>query len=486
MQNITRGHLRVLTYAHIYNFPALPASAEDDNEYPQLAAELRVANDVFWIRLFTMSDLGFAEAYMYGDVECDDLVSVFEMFVHNRENLSSLTSRVSWLFTLPQALTSSRFLNTISNSRSNISAHYDISNDMFAGFLSEDMTYSCAIFDDLDGDVKSGTEGRGSWSGGEGLERITGPKRPSPAGPAPSPTPYDALHHAQLRKLHHIIRKADIRPGHRVLEVGSGWGSLAIEAVRLTGCTVDTLTLSVHQQALARERVRAAGFADKVTVHLLDYRAMPAAWAGAFDRFVSVEMMEAVGREFLETYWGVVDWALKRRGGVGVVQVITIPEPRFERYIREIDFIRKWLPVFPGGFLPTLTLLLSTLQAGSQGRLVVDSVVNIGPHYARTLREWRRRFLQRFSSVIVPALMKEYPDTMGGERGQKEIEVFKRKWICDCYCEVGFTTRTLGGESLNICIVYAVRGFTVYIRFLDHIVTFTREGNTAYGCNVYD
>ncbi|KAF8526720.1 hypothetical protein JB92DRAFT_2870900 [Gautieria morchelliformis] len=107
-----------------------------------------------------------------------------------------------------------------------------------------------------------------------------------------------------------------------------------------------------------------------------------------------------------------------------------------------------------------LSLLLSTLQAGSQGRLVVDSVVNIGPHYARTLREWRRRFLERFSSVIVPALMKE---------GQKEIEVFKRKWICEChysaacYCEVGFTTRTLG----------------------DHIVT-TREGNTAYGCNVYD
>jgi cyclopropane-fatty-acyl-phospholipid synthase len=189
------------------------------------------------------------------------------------------------------------------------------------------MTYSCAIFDDLDGDIKSGTEARGSWSGGAGLERINGPKpkQSIPASPAHDP---DALHRAQLRKLHHIIRKADIRPGHRVLEVGSGWGSLAIEAVRLTGCTVDTLTLSVHQQALARERVRAAGVADRVTVHLMDYRDMPAAWAGAFDRFVSVEMVEAVGREFLETYWGVVDWALKRKGGVGVVQVITIPEPR--------------------------------------------------------------------------------------------------------------------------------------------------------------
>ena len=150
MQNITRGHLTVLTYSHIYNFPALSVSPED-TEYPQLKAELRVMNDVFGFRLFTMSSLGFAEAYMYGDVECDDLVAVFEarivlvsmifsklslqMFVHNRDTLSSLTSSVSYLFTLPQALTSSRFLNTISNTRSNISAHYDISNDMFAGMV---------------------------------------------------------------------------------------------------------------------------------------------------------------------------------------------------------------------------------------------------------------------------------------------------------------------------------------------------------------
>ncbi|KAF8588585.1 CFS1-like protein [Ramaria rubella] len=468
MQNITRGHLRVLTYSHIYNFPA-PSKFPGDNDYPDVKAELRVTNDVFWIRLFMMSDLGFAEAYMYGDVECDDLVAVFEMFVHNRENLSNLTSSVSYLFTLPQALTSSRFLNTISNSRSNISAHYDISNDMFAGFLSEDMTYSCAIFEDLDGDLKLGTEGRGSWSGGQGLERITPNRLSSSNGiPTASPAPSavvqnDLLQLAQLRKLHHIVSKADIRPGHRVLEVGSGWGSLAIEAVRLTGCTVDTITLSVHQQALAQQRIREAGFEDRITVHLMDYRDMPREWEGAFDRFVSIEMIEAVGREFLETYWGVVDWALKRKGGVGVVQGITIPEPRFERYIREIDFIRKW--VFPGGFLPTVTLLLSTLQAGSQGRLIVDSVVNIGPHYARTLREWRRRFLNRFDTVIVPALRREYPNTMGGERGMREIEVFKRKWIYYyCYCEVGFTTRTLG----------------------DHIVTFTREGNTAYGCNVYN
>lgn len=218
------------------------------------------------------------------------------------------------------------------------------------------MTYSCAIFEDLDEDLKDGIQGRGSWSGGEGLERIS-PRRAtmpsfedlngdlkngiqahersgdnylvsSTTSALPPPSHNDTLHQAQLRKLHHIIRKANILPGHRVLEVGSGWGSLAIEAVRLTGCIVDTITLSVHQQALAQQRIREAGFEDKITVHLMDYRHMPKEWAGAFDTFVSVEMIEAVGREFLETYWGMVDWALKRKGGVGVVQVITIPEPR--------------------------------------------------------------------------------------------------------------------------------------------------------------
>ncbi|KII86625.1 hypothetical protein PLICRDRAFT_114061 [Plicaturopsis crispa FD-325 SS-3] len=476
MQKITIGELRVFTYSHIYTFPAPGSPAAANNPKPNLKAELRVVNDVFWVRLCTMSDLGFAEAYMYGDVECDDLVTLFQasMFLLNRENLAGLNSSVSYLFTLPQKLTSYRFVNTISNSRSNISAHYDISNDMFKGFLSEDMTYSCAIFEDLDGDVRDGNDSK--WSGGANLQRVKSataesPKfSSSPAVPTPLPeasvsasTAADPLHAAQLRKLHHIIQKARIFPHQRVLEIGSGWGSLAILiAQSVPHTTVDTLTLSSQQLALARQRIDAAGLSGRVRVHLMDYRAMPAEWAGAFDRVVSVEMIEAVGQEFLGTFWETVDWAMKKDDAVGVVQVITIPEPRYERYIREIDFIRKWV-LFPGGFLPTLTLLMTTLSASSSGRLIVDSVSNIGPHYARTLREWRRRFLERFDTVVVPALKREYPDVMDGPRGLEEIEVFKRKWICTCYCEVGFTTRTLG----------------------DHIITFAREGYEDYGCNVY-
>jgi len=203
---------------------------------------------------------------------------------------------------------------------------------------------------------------------------------------------------------------------------------------------------------------------------LLDYRSMPKEWEGRFSRFVSVEMIEAVGREFLAEYWRVVDWAMEKKGAVGVVQVISIPEARFERYIQEIDFIRKW--IFPGGFLPTLTFLMTTLADGAKGKLVVESVANIGPHYARTLREWRQRFVQRFEAVIVPALQKEYAarsaagkDGRSKVLGREEIEVFKRKWLYYyCYCEVGFTTRTLG----------------------DHILTFMREGSQEYGCDVYE
>jgi cyclopropane-fatty-acyl-phospholipid synthase len=235
---------------------------------------------------------------------------------------------------------------------------------MFAGFLSEDMTYSCGIFRDLDGDIERRTGSKmsrsGSWSAADEGTTATEIVHKNQTFRPPSPTlthnsgnatpaaltddtdsngseitaasqtlgPYDELHDAQMRKIRHIIRKARIEKGHSVLEIGSGWGALAIEAVKMTGCEVDTLTLSIAQKELAEERIRAAGpeYAKKIRVHLMDYRAMPQDWEGSFDRFISVEMIEAVGKEFLETYWNIVNWALKEKDAVGVVQVITIPE----------------------------------------------------------------------------------------------------------------------------------------------------------------
>ncbi|KAH7885265.1 CFS1-like protein [Phlebopus sp. FC_14] len=473
MEGIKEGDLRVITLTNSYRFP--PQFRTSDSNVVE--SELRVINDLFWIRLCMMGDLGFSEAYMYGEVECNDLVSLFKaifllilshVFLKNRETLFNTVSYASSLFTIPQKLTSLRFLNTISNSQSNISAHYDLSNAMFAGFLSEDMTYSCAIFEDLDGDICSDRQNHLSVPMSR-KQPLTGEHTYSGVdGSASNPffdmnVLQDELHEAQLRKLNHVIDRARISSGHRVLEIGSGWGSLAILiAKRFHDTTVDTLTLSVQQQILAQARVEGAGLQDRINVHLMDYRAMPSSWRSSFDRVISIEMIENVGAEFLAEYWRTIDWALKKDDGAGVVQVITIPEARFERYAGEIDFIRKWV-FFPGGLLPTPTILLQTMEKGSSGRLIVDSVSNIGPHYARTLREWRRRFLDQFKSVIVPALKAEHPSVMDGPKGEEEIQIFKRKWLCNCYCEVGFATRMLG----------------------DHIITFTREGYDQYGCNVF-
>ena len=215
------------------------------------------------------------------------------------------------------------------------------------------MTYSCGIFKDLDGDTRRKNTSANKWTSGQGLESLLEPQKTLPLSPPFSQpeTPAesdqipldgivtfhrngeteDELKTSQIRKLQHIIKKAGIRDGNRVLEIGSGWGFMAITiAQQYPNVTVDTLTLSVQQQSLAQDRIRALGpdIADRITVHLMDYRAMPAEWEGVFDRVISVEMIEAVGHEFLERYWSVVDWAMKKKGGVGVVQVITIPEAR--------------------------------------------------------------------------------------------------------------------------------------------------------------
>jgi cyclopropane-fatty-acyl-phospholipid synthase len=179
------------------------------------------------------------------------------------------------------------------------------------------MTYSCAIFKDLDGDIKR-----------DGLNRTPPDDVSLPLVPCPD-FERDELQEAQIRKLNHIIRKARIFPRQRILEIGSGWGSLAILiASSVVGTSVESITLSVQQQELATERIKAAGLQDRITVHLMDYRNMPPEWKGAFDRVISIEMIEAVGAEFLETYWTTIDWAMKKKGGAGVVQAITLPESR--------------------------------------------------------------------------------------------------------------------------------------------------------------
>jgi len=280
---------------------------------------------------------------------------------------------------------------------------------MFAAFLSDDMTYSCPIWKPQSGADEDG----------------------------------EALEAAQVTKLNRFIDGARIKSSDHVLEIGTGWGSFAIEAVRKTGCRVTSLTLSIEQKALAEKRIAAAGFADKIDVKLMDYRALPVPRL-PYDKVVSIEMLEAVGKEYLQTYFECVHKLLKKDGGIAIFQCITMPEERYESYAKGEDFIRKY--IFPGGHLPSISQLIESIRLGSEGKLVLDRLENIGGHYAKTLRLWRQKFMQNFDSRIRPALMDEHKDM-----GEKEVEVFRRKWeYYFTYCEAGFATKTLGDVIITV------------------------------------
>jgi cyclopropane-fatty-acyl-phospholipid synthase len=200
------------------------------------------------------------------------------------------------------------------------------------------LTYSCAIFSELDADLSISDVklGDGFWTtSGKTYDPVIQFDDPnvsipsSPTGSSPPEYTFDDLHTAQMRKIRHIISKAQIKPGHSVLEIGSGWGTMAITIARTIPDTqVDSITLSVAQRDLAMQRIRKAGLEDRIRIHLMDYRSMPESWKGRFDRLVSIEMMEAVGREYMDTFWKATNWAMKPKGAVGVVQCITLPEAR--------------------------------------------------------------------------------------------------------------------------------------------------------------
>ena len=289
-----------------------------------------------------------------------------------------------------------RSTNTLANSQLNVSAHYDISNAMFAAFLSEDMTYSCPI-----------------WS--------------------PTCTPrsaYEALEDAQATKLKYFITQARIKGTDHILEIGTGWGSFAIAAVETTGCRVTSLTLSKEQKELAEQRIAAAGYLDRIEVLLCDYRALPVPEHALYDKVVSIEMLEAVGREFLDIYFERVNKLLKPQGGIAVFQCITMPEARYDAYSKGEDFIRKY--IFPGGHLPTISQLVGSIERGTQGALVIDAVLNIGGHYAKALRIWRETFDRNFDNKIRPALLQEH-----GSMTDKDVDLFRRKWQVGAHISLG-------------------------------------------------
>lgn len=332
--------------------------------------------------LLAAGDLGVAEAYLDGEWIADDLPGLVRLFARN----AHLLDRETWATRLANAanrLLHARNRNSRAGSRRNVRAHYDLGNDLYEAFLDPSMTYSCALFE----------------TGGETLEE------------------------AQGKKLRRIAEKARIRPGDHVLEIGCGWGSFALLAAREYGARVTGITLSTEQAARARERVAREGLADRVEIRLVDYRDLPAE-GRTYDRVVSIEMLEAVGEEFLPGYFEVVD-RLLAPDGIAVIQSITVPDDRYARYRRRPDFIQKH--VFPGSHCPSVGAIVSAVSARS--RLLVHHLEDFGAHYAETLRRWREAFLANLPRV----------------RQLGYDERFTRLWdFYLAYCEGGFAARHIG------------------------------------------
>jgi cyclopropane-fatty-acyl-phospholipid synthase len=339
--------------------------------------ELHRPGDFF--RRFGASGLiGFGESYLAGDWDSADLTGLLTVFAANAASLVPPgLQRLRRLAVRPQP---ARDRQTVAGARRNIGRHYDLSNDLFALFLDETMTYSSALF-------------------------ATGPE----GGPRASA---ELLTPAQHRKIDRLLDRAGVTPGSRVLEIGTGWGELAIRAAR-RGATVRSITISREQRELAARRVAEAGLAGQVSVELRDYRDVD----GQFDAICSVEMLEAVGERYWDTYFTTLDRCLAPGGRIGL-QAITMGHDRMLATRDTYTWIQKY--IFPGGLLPSVTAIEESL---ARTRLRLTGREDFGQHYAETLRIWRERFTARADEVA----------------GLGFDEVFRRMWTFYlCYSEAGF------------------------------------------------
>ncbi len=355
-----------------------------DDPSNTLRANLRVLDAGFYRAAAANGSVGAAEAYMDGLWSCDDLVALVRILVRNRDLLDGMETGSArfggWLMRGLETLRR----NTRRGSQRNIAAHYDLGNGLFELFLDSNMMYSSAVFAE----------------------------------------PTETLEVASARKLDRICQKLELSAATRVVEIGTGWGGFAIHAAKHYGCHVTTTTISREQHQLAQARVQDAGLSERITLLLEDYRDLN----GTFDRLVSIEMIEAIGHQYLDTYFGKV-CALLKPEGMALIQAITIEDHRYEQALKSVDFIKRH--IFPGSFIPSVSAMLNASARSSDLRLV--DLEDIGPSYAITLNHWRQRFLAARKQVAALG----YPKR------------FERMWeFYLAYCEGGFIERSIGDVQL--------------------------------------
>lgn len=355
---------------------------DGDRAHPPVRVDVRHAR--LYRALAANGSIGAAEAYMDGDWECDDLVGLVRLLVRNRDLLDRMERGPARLGGWAMQAIHALRRNTRAGARRNIAAHYDLGNPFFSLFLSDDLMYSSALYAGED----------------------------------------DTLEAASTRKLERICDKLALRPGDHVVEIGTGWGGFALHAARTRGCRVTTTTISREQHALASRRVAEAGLQERVSVLMSDYRDLQ----GQFDKLVSIEMIEAIGPQYLETYFATLGRLLKP-DGLALVQAITIEDHRYAQAVRTVDFIKRY--IFPGSFIPSIAAMLAAKTRSTDLALV--HLEDFGPSYARTLQAWRERFLGNREAV----------------RAQGFDERFLRMWeFYLAYCEGGFRERAIGVSHL--------------------------------------
>lgn len=344
-----------------------------------LVAEIDVRDQRFYKRIIFGGSIGAGEAYSEGLWESNNLTNLIRIMALNIEPINRIEQRFSWLFQ-PLSHLKHRFKsNTRKGSKKNILCHYDLGNEMYRSFLDPTMMYSSAIY----------------------------------------PQVNSSLEQAAIYKLDLICQKLNLQATDHLVEIGSGWGGFAIHAAKHYGCQVTTTTISGAQFKEAQKRIQASGLEKQITLLKTDYRELK----GKYDKLVAIEMVEAVGQKFLTSFFRKCSTLLKQDGKM-LIQAITIKDQNYSHYASSVDFIQTH--IFPGGFLPSNHKMLDIMATKTD--LVVRSIDDFGFDYARTLKDWRRRFNKGFERI----------------RQYGFDDTFKRLWnFYLCYCEGGFRERTV-------------------------------------------
>ena len=384
MRAITEGSLEILCEGQPYHFGDSQSS---------LKAAIEIHNPRFFLRALLHGDIGIGESYMDGDWTSPDLTAVIRLAVRN---LNAIETTNAWFSTLSRAADVFRHngrANTVEGSRKNIHDHYDLNNEFFRLFLDSRMVYSCAWYEN----------------------------------------PEDTLEQAQMQKLERACRKLQLRPNDHLLEIGTGWGAMAIHAARHYGCRVTTTTISREQFNYAEEQIERAGLTAQIELLLEDYRHM----RGNYDKIVSIEMFEAVGFGFYDTFFGACDRLLKPDGAM-LMQAITISDHKFPVYRKRADWIQKY--IFPGSELASVSGVCASIARATEMSLF--HAEDMGTHYARTLRTWRERFYKALPSVTA----------LGFD------DRFVRMWdFYLAYCEGAFLERHISDFQFLFTKSYAQR-----------------------------